>query len=93
MVPLTKQNPTTQNLFELKLKIWYVKKINEDQIVYENHETPLRGRLEIKFSKKNIACPTIWHLKCSSMAKLCHLVTKKGPMKGQKKFKVHNLIN
>jgi hypothetical protein len=35
----------------------------------------------------------MWHLKCSFLAKLCHLVTKKGPMKGQKKFRVHNLIN
>jgi hypothetical protein len=70
-----------------------VRKIIEGQIVNENHQTPLKGRLEIKFSKKNIACPPMWHLKCSFLAKLCHLVTKKGPMKGQKKFRVHNLIN
>ncbi len=54
MLPLTKQDPTTHNLFELKLKIWYVRKINEDQIVCENHQTPLKGRLEINFAKKTL---------------------------------------
>jgi hypothetical protein len=31
-----------------------VRKINEDQIVCENHQTPLKGRLEINFAKKTL---------------------------------------
>ncbi len=71
-----------------------MKKINEDQIVCENYQTPVKGRLEINFAKKKHCMPNNMAFEMFLYGKTLLLGDKKkGPMKGQKKFRVHNLIN
>jgi hypothetical protein len=63
-----------------------VRKSNEDQIVHENHQTPLRGRLEIFFSKKKHCMPNNMAFEMFFYGKILPLGDKKRTYEGPKEI-------